>query len=190
MLLKKLIRADLFRYFGSESKAAFLNCFFRLEGFRYTYFLRKCRFYRENRSFAAFRFYAFLLKQYKYRYGFDIPVECEVGPGIYICNHFGGMVINPDVRIGANVNFNHGVTIGQTNRGGRAGAPVLGDRVWLGAYSIIVGKIRVGNNVLIGPGAYVNFDVPDNAVVLGNPGKIVSYKGTDGYLNNIWEENK
>ncbi|MFA4826234.1 MAG: hypothetical protein WC593_13870 [Methanoregula sp.] len=51
----------------------------------------------------------------------------------------------------------------------------------------IVGKKGVptiGNNVLIAPLSYVNFDVPDNAVVAGNPAQIISYSGTDGYINN------
>lgn len=35
-----------------------------------------------------------------------------------------------------------------------------------------VGGITIGNDVLIAAGAYVNFDVPDNSVVIGNPGRI------------------
>ena len=42
----------------------------------------------------------------------------------------------------------------------------------MGANSIVVGGVRIGNNVLIAPGAFVNFDVPDNSVVIGNPGVI------------------
>ncbi len=33
---------------------------------------------------------------------------------------------------------------------------------------------HIGNNVLIAPGAFVNFDVPDNSIVIGNPGQIVA----------------
>lgn len=32
---------------------------------------------------------------------------------------------------------------------------------------------RIGNNVLIAPGAFINFDVPDNSIVIGNPGQII-----------------
>jgi serine O-acetyltransferase len=38
---------------------------------------------------------------------------------------------------------------------------------------------------MIGPGAYVNFDVPEKAIVLGNPGKVVSFAGSVGYVNQI-----
>ena len=43
----------------------------------------------------------------------------------------------------------------------------------MNANSIIIGNCKIGNNVLIAPGAFVNFDVPDNSIVIGNPGKII-----------------
>lgn len=38
--------------------------------------------------------------------------------------------------------------------------------------AMVCGNITVGNDVLIAAGAYVNFDVPDDSVVIGNPGVI------------------
>ena len=38
--------------------------------------------------------------------------------------------------------------------------------------STVVGNIKIGNNVLIAPNSFVNFDVPDNSVVIGNPAVI------------------
>jgi serine O-acetyltransferase len=49
---------------------------------------------------------------------------------------------------------------------------------------VIVGKVTIGHDALIAPGAYVNFDVPSMAVILGNPGKVVSTAGSKGYVNN------
>lgn len=51
---------------------------------------------------------------------------------------------------------------------------------------MVVGNIKIGNNVLIAPLSYVNFDVADNAVVIGNPGKVFNYKGSGKYINNKW----
>jgi serine O-acetyltransferase len=127
------------------------------------------------------------LSRYRFRYGFEIPDTTSIGPGLYL-GHFGGVVVSPLAVIGKNVNIAQGVTIGQTNRGLKVGAPIIGDRVWIGAHALVVGGIHIGNEALIGPGAYVNFDVPDRAVVIGNPGKIVSYAGTEGYVENIVEE--
>jgi serine O-acetyltransferase len=64
------------------------------------------------------------------------------------------------------------------------GTPIIGNNVWIGTNAIIVGRIKIGDNSLIGPGAYVNFDIPDKSVVIGNPGKIVSNQGSDGYIEN------
>ncbi len=58
------------------------------------------------------------------------------------------------------------------------GSPVIGDNCCAFANSIIIGGITIGNNVLAAPGAFVNYDVPDNAVVIGNPGKIIMRKSS------------
>lgn len=76
------------------------------------------------------------------------------------------------------------MVIRQENRGKRKGCPTIGDSVWIGANAVIVGKIRIGNDVLIAPLTYVNFDVPSHSIVIGNPGRIIHRDGaTDGYIN-------
>jgi serine acetyltransferase len=61
------------------------------------------------------------------------------------------------------------------------------DRVWIGANAIIVGGITIGEGAMIAPGAFVNFDVAPNSVVLGNPGRVVSNKGSVLYIHNAVE---
>ena len=79
--------------------------------------------------------------------------------------------------------FRSGITIGVELRGKRKGAPTIGDRVWIGPNATIVGKISVGNDVLIGANSYVNFDVPDHSIVIGNPGRIICKENaTEGYI--------
>lgn len=57
-------------------------------------------------------------------------------------------------------------------------------RVWIGTNAIIIGGVTVGNNILIAPGSYASFNVPDNSVVIGNPGKIISkVDATEGDIN-------
>ena len=46
--------------------------------------------------------------------------------------------------------------------------------MWIGTNSVIVGNIKIGNNVLIAPNTFVNFDVPDNSVVVGGKATIHS----------------
>ena len=179
--LKEIINADLYRYYGENSFKIFLRAFFIDPGFKYSYFLRKSNYYKEKNSKLLYYYFYWRLNRYKYKFGFIIYPSCKIGKGLYI-GHFGRVIINAKVEIGCNVNISPGVTLGETYRGKNKGVPKIGNNVWIGTNAIIVGNVIIGNNVLIAPAAYVNFDVPDNAVVVGNPGKIVSYKGTEGYV--------
>lgn len=79
--------------------------------------------------------------------------------------------------------MNKGCTVGRENRGKRNGAPTIGNEVWIGSNAVVVGKIVIGDDVLIAPNAYVNFDVPSHSVVMGNPGKIIPRENaTEGYI--------
>lgn len=110
-------------------------------------------------------------------------LKLDIGPGLYM-GHVHGITLNPKVKIGKNCNIHKGVTIGQENRGKRKGVPVIGDEVWIGINATIVGNVHIGNDVLIAPGAYINFDVPDHSFVVGNPGVIRhAVHATDGYIN-------
>lgn len=123
-----------------------------------------------------YRIYSFIL-------GIQISLDCKIGKGLNI-NHWGSIVINPNAELGENINLHPGINIGQENRGERKGAPKIGNCVWIGMNAVIVGKIIVGSNVLIAPNSYVNFDVPDNSIVIGNPAKIIYRKdATEGYIN-------
>ena len=86
--------------------------------------------------------------------------------------------------IGKNCNIAHGVTIGQANRGKLKGYPTIGDNVWIGTGSVIVGNINIGPNVLIAPNSFVNVDVPKNSLVIGNPCKVINKENPcEGYIN-------
>ena len=71
------------------------------------------------------------------------------------------------VVLGNNVNLHKGRTIGKTNRG-NSGAPRVGNNVYIGINATVVGNIRIGDDVLIAPNSYINTDVPDHSVVIGN----------------------
>jgi len=190
--IRDLIEADGYRYSGSSDLKSLLSAYIHQPGFRFSYHLRKVAHYSSRSRFGTFALYAthrIWLHVYRFRYGFDISPRTQIGPGLYI-GHFGGVVISPDATLGSNVNIAQGVTIGATSRGPNLGAPTLQNRVWVGAHAIVVGKITIGNDALIAPGAYVNFDVPSYSVVLGNPGRIVSQKGSAGYINNLIEERR
>lgn len=180
----KQVKADLYRYVPSPYSIKCLLKGSRSQGFRYSFFLRLYNRYKSAHFWGIL--FKFILRHYSYKYGFQIGGE--IGPGFYI-GHFGTVIVSVNSSIGSNCNISPGVTIGATRRGEKKGAPKIGNLVWIGTNAIIVGNITVGNNVLIAPGAYVNFNVPDNSIVLGNPGKIIpSPDATVGYINNIYVE--
>lgn len=129
--------------------------------------------------------YGLTLRYMRGKYGLEIYSDTIIGRGLYLGHAF-NITINPMTVIGTNVNLHKGVTIGAENRGFRKGAPKIGDKVWIGVNSTVVGKIEIGSDVLIAPNSYVNCDVPDHSIVIGNPCSIVSrYGATDSYVNNI-----
>jgi serine O-acetyltransferase len=175
------ISADLARY-KDEARSCHLLYALQIPGFRYTYILRKASF-SKKKSISGL-FYRLLLRIYSVKYGFQINPSTKIGKGLYI-GHRGTIIVNSLSVIGACCNLSPGVTIGQTNRGSKKGAPVLGDRVWIGTNAVIVGGIKIGDNVLIAPNAYVNVDVPSNSIVIGNPAKIIfKENATENYIDN------
>lgn len=83
--------------------------------------------------------------------------------GIYI-GHAYNITINQNAIIGRNCNIHKGVVIGQANRGSRKGCPTIGDRVWIGINSAIVGNVTIGDDVMIAPNSFVNVDIPSHSV--------------------------
>ena len=115
----------------------------------------------------------------------EIPSSVKIGKGLYLGHPF-CITVNSEAIIGESCNIHKGVTIGQENRGIRKGAPVIGDRVWIGINSAVVGKIRIGDDVLIAPNSYVNRDIPDHSIVFGNPCIVKERENaTENYINNI-----
>ncbi len=144
-----------------------------------------------SRNVIARLIYRRLFHHFNGKFHVELLAETQIGGGLYF-GHPYGITINPNAMIGHNVNIHKGVTIRQENRGERKGAPTIGDGVWIGINSTIVGKITIGSDVLIAPNSYVNFDVPDHSIVLGNP-CIIKYRGhaTQDYINRKAEvENK
>ncbi|MGY6631116.1 MAG: serine O-acetyltransferase [Wenzhouxiangella sp.] len=106
--------------------------------------------------------------------GIDLPCETRIGRRLRI-EHFGGIVISGDAVIGDDVVIRNGVTIG-LKRTGQRGAPVIGDRVDIGAGAKLLGAIRVGHDAVIGANAVVLQDVPDGALAVGIPARIIPRK--------------
>lgn len=166
--MDKIIYDDLFRYEGERKLSTLLRYIFFTPGFRYIYFFRKTQNATSKFSKICWKI---LLRQTMLRTGIQIPAETSIGKGFRIV-HFGSIVINPATKIGINFNIAQGATIGSAE-GKKQGTPIIGNNVSIQTNAVIIGRIKIGDDVLIAPNAFVNFDVPDGAIVLGNPGKII-----------------
>jgi serine O-acetyltransferase len=113
--------------------------------------------------------------------GISLPPQCEIGEGLYI-GHYGAIIVAPPSRVGHNCSLAQNVTVGIAGSGENRGAPVIGNRVFIGAHSIIVGRITVGDDAVICAGSVVTRSVPARAMVMGNPARVVSYDGSFDYV--------
>lgn len=98
-----------------------------------------------------------------------IPPQTQIGRDFHIIHAEGSLSIHPDAVIGDRVGVMHNVTIG-TNMG--PGAPVIGNDVFIGVNSTVLGRIRIGDRVRIAANTAVTTNVPPDSVVVGSPAKI------------------
>lgn len=178
--MKKCI--DFIRYYGTDtiSNKEFKKKPLEVQWLYYYRILHN----RENSKYT-YKYYLRKFNKIKRMTHISIGYNTEIGEGFYI-GHTGRVIINGAAQLGKNVNIATGVTIGQENRGQRKGCPIIGNSVWIGTNAVIVGKITIGDDVLIAPLSFVNFDVPSHSIVIGNPAKIIPSKNaTIDYINNV-----
>ena len=113
--------------------------------------------------------------------GISLLPACEIGEGLYI-GHYGSIILCAESRIGHNCSLAQNVTIGIAGSGEGRGAPTIGNRVFIGAHSVIVGSITIGDDAVVCAGSVVSRSVPARAVVMGNPARVVSYDGSFDYV--------
>lgn len=171
---KELYNADIARYRGKPE--SYIRIFLFL--------------YRKAAvtTFAPLKLlYKTLFRIWANRRGLELSINQQIGGGLYL-GHAYNITINSNAKIGRNCNIHKGVVIGQANRGSRKGYPTIGDRVWIGINSAIVGNVNIGDDVMIAPNSFVNVDIPSHSVVFGNPCVIKHRdRATEGYVNNIIE---
>lgn len=138
---------------------------------------RLCRFLIVSRMYGTvknrvLRMILFVIyAHYRNSYGLEVVLGSNVDGGLVLAHPY-CITLDSHVRIGKQCTLFKGSTIGSIRGGKMAGAPQLVNRVVVCANAMVCGNIKVGDDVLIAANAFVNFDVPSNSVVIGNPGVI------------------
>ena len=117
------------------------------------------------------------------RRGVQIDFSNKIGGGLVLAHAY-GITVNASAVLGEKVMLFKGCTIGGIRQGPRSGVPKIGSRVVIGLNATVVGGVSIGNDVMIAPNAFMNFDVPSHSVVIGNPG-VVHHKqnATNAYFS-------
>ena len=111
----------------------------------------------------------------------SIDVDARIEPGFYV-GHFVSLRIGPGVRIGRNCSVGQMCTIEGTGPDPATNAPVLGERVYLGSGAKVIGPMRIADGAAICANSVVGSDVPENGVVLGIPGMVISRRGSGDFI--------
>lgn len=98
-----------------------------------------------------------------YRYSITPPHTCGKGLTIW---HWGPIIVNSTAKIGEYCTLYPGVLIGHKTPG--CGAAQIGNNVFIGAGTKIIGNIRIGDNVTIGQNCVITKDIPSNSTVVNN----------------------
>jgi serine O-acetyltransferase len=138
--------------------------------------LRKTEYYKNVVSVNSFLgklvylFLKFKLKNLSLKLGFSIP-ENVFGPGLAIV-HYGTIVVNASAKVGLNCRIHVCTNIGES--GGVAGAPQIGDNVYIGPGAKIYGDIYIANNSVIAANAAVNKSIFEKGMLIaGVPAKSI-----------------
>ncbi|HET6336825.1 MAG TPA: hypothetical protein VFG30_26555 [Polyangiales bacterium] len=105
-------------------------------------------------------------------YGIELPYSVQLGRRVVI-EHQGAIVIHGDSVIGDECIIRQGVTLGNRRLNEPFDAPVLGQRVNVGAGAKILGKVSIGDGAAIGANSVVIGDVPPGRIAIGVPAKVL-----------------
>lgn len=147
---------------------------------KYLKFLRKQEYYINTSKNNKFK--SLLALYYERRkhdlgnkLGFYIgPNSCDSGLTL---SHHGSIIINPEAKIGKNCIFHGNNCVG--NKGKHGDVPIIGDNVDVGFGAVIIGNVRIADNITIGANSVVTKSFTEPSITIaGVPATIVYRSGS------------
>lgn len=160
----EFIRSDLFRYEGKCGLKVFIKLLMKNPYFRFQVYLRMTR----SSNVLISNFFKVLKAGLGRKVNVQLSPKVSIGYGLYIPH--GNIVVNSKTTIGNNCSFLQFVSIGAMHN---SAAATIGDNVYIGPNTNIVGDIVIGNNVVLGAGTVAVKDIEESTVVVGSPAKVI-----------------
>lgn len=184
--MNKKIRKIIYRDYGFDSFSQYMKKCFLYPETKVGCQWRLAQFYATHKSYIVRLFWKIKWLRIRKKTKCQISLNANIGPGFKLL-HDGPRVIVSGVNIGQDCMIGINVIIGKSYTGEeeKSGKPTIGDRVYIGHNVSIVGDITVGNDVLIAPNTFVNRNVPDHSIVLGNNVIIHKQNPSAVYLNKL-----
>lgn len=166
----KIITKDSIRYGGRN----FVRIWFRDPRFRALLILRLGQLLKKKNFLFKLFILRYLKNKLSLKYGLDTTFNVKIGEGLKIV-HLGGIVIHGNSVIGNNATIHNNVTFGQSLRGKENSlkVPQIGNNVFIGVGSVLVGDIVLGDNVTIGALTLVNKNFKSNSTIIGIPARLL-----------------
>lgn len=124
-----------------------------------------------------FALYLIMYRFIRNHYGIELRETTRVGRR-FVVGHQSGIVIHPNSEFGDDCLIRQNVTIGAVNMARINDGPKLGHRVDVGAGAVILGRVKIGDDVQIGPNAVVMTDIPAGATVFVEAPRMIQVKKT------------
>ncbi len=177
----RLIKTDLLR----TGCGHFVIAYLWDESFKVTLWFRLGSYLQKKKLlFPIYGIVRVIYKHVQHKAGIQLPVGTKIGNSLRSFHH-DCITIAQSSKIGENASIHQGVTIGRVFNGCKSGVPTIGNNVVIFAGAKILGNIKIGDNAVIGSNAAVTNDIPENAVAVGVPARVISLDSNKCF-NKYW----